>query len=148
MISKEKVIELANVHIENTDLFIVDLNIGKDNKITVFLDGDNGVTVKDCIDVSRAIEHNLDREQEDFELNVMSFGVGEPLKMIRQYKKNISRDIEVISLEGQKVEGELIAADDEKITVSVPAKKKKDAPIEAIFLYEQIKEARIIISFK
>ena len=72
MIDKEKVQSIVNQELEGTDLFLVDLKIGKDNKISVFIDGDNGVTIQNCIDLSRKIESNFDREVEDFELSVFS----------------------------------------------------------------------------
>ena len=75
---------------ENPSLFLIDLSISEGNKIRVILDGDAGVTVENCMAISRAIEHNLDREEEDFSLEVMSAGVSEPLKITRQYKKSYS----------------------------------------------------------
>ena len=87
-----KVAQLLNeVLEENKSLFLIDLSISQDNKIKVILDGDSGVTVEDCIAVSRAVEHNLDREEVDFSLEVMSAGVSEGLKIPRQFHKNIGR---------------------------------------------------------
>ncbi|MDY4789387.1 MAG: ribosome assembly cofactor RimP [Bacteroidales bacterium] len=148
MIDKEKVQSVVNQELEGTDLFLVDLKIGKDNKISVFIDGDNGVTIQNCIDLSRKIESNFDREVEDFELSVFSSGVGEPLKLNRQYKKNIGRNIEVITNEeGEKIVGELLMVDEEKIVVKVQPKKKKDPIVEKEILIDNIKESKIIILF-
>lgn len=148
MIDKEKVQSIVNQELEGTDLFLVDLKIGKDNKISVFIDGDNGVTIQNCIDLSRKIESNFDREVEDFELSVFSSGVGEPLKLNRQYKKNIGRNIEVITNEeGEKIVGELLMVDKEKIVVKVQPKKKKDPIVEKEILIDNIKESKIIILF-
>lgn len=148
MIDKEKVQSVVNQELEGTDLFLVDLKIGKDNKISVFIDGDNGVTIQNCIDLSRKIESNFDREVEDFELSVFSSGVGEPLKLNRQYKKNIGRNIEVITNEeGGKIVGELLIVDEEKIVVKVQPKKKKDPIVEKEILIDNIKESKIIILF-
>ncbi|MDD3668083.1 MAG: ribosome assembly cofactor RimP [Bacteroidales bacterium] len=148
MIDKEKVQSVVNQELEGTDLFLVDLKIGKDNKISVFIDGDNGVTIQNCIDLSRKIESNFDREVEDFELSVFSSGVGEPLKLNRQYKKNIGRNIEVITNEeGEKIVGELLIVDEEKIVVKVQPKKKKDPIVEKEILIDNIKESKIIILF-
>ncbi|MPL88125.1 Ribosome maturation factor RimP [bioreactor metagenome] len=148
MIDKEKVQSIVNQELEGTDLFLVDLKIGKDNKISVFIDGDNGVTIQNCIDLSRKIESNFDREVEDFELSVFSSGVGEPLKLNRQYKKNIGRNIEVITNEeGGKIVGELLMVDEEKIVVKVQPKKKKDPIVEKEILIDNIKESKIIILF-
>ena len=148
MIDKEKVQSVVSQELEGTDLFLVDLKIGKDNKISVFIDGDNGVTIQNCIDLSRKIESNFDREVEDFELSVFSSGVGEPLKLNRQYKKNIGRNIEVITNEeGEKIVGELLIVDEEKIVVKVQPKKKKDPIVEKEILIDNIKESKIIILF-
>jgi len=148
MIDKEKVQSIVNQELEGTDLFLVDLKIGKDNKISVFIDGDNGVTIQNCIDLSRKIESNFDREVEDFELSVFSSGVGEPLKLNRQYKKNIGRNIEVITNEeGEKIVGELLMVDEEKIVVKIQPKKKKDPIVEKEILIDNIKESKIIILF-
>ena len=104
--------------------------------------------IQDCINVSRAIEGNLDREKEDFELNVMSFGVGEPLVLKRQYKKNLSREIRVIYNDSQVIEGELAEVNDDYIIVRPKPKKKKDKIEDINIAYQNIKEAKIIVSFK
>ncbi|MBP6429279.1 MAG: ribosome assembly cofactor RimP [Bacteroidales bacterium] len=148
MIDKEKVLSIVNEELEGSDLFLVDLKIGKDNKISVYIDGDNGVIIQNCIDLSRKIEGNFDREVEDFELSVFSSGVGEPLMNTRQYKKNIGRNISVITTDGLKTQGELLSVEDDKIVVKEFAKKKKkDAPVEKEIAFESIKEAKIIIIF-
>lgn len=93
---KERVKELLEIGLEeNPSLFLIDFTMGADNSIHVVIDGDNGVTVDDCIKISRAIEHNLDREEEDFSLEVASSGATAPLIMPRQYHKNIGRFLEV-----------------------------------------------------
>jgi ribosome maturation factor RimP len=94
MTFKEKVSELLSEGLkEKPSVFLIDLTITDAFKIIVTLDGDNGVSLQDCIDISRAIEHNLDREEQDFSLEVASFSVGSPLKQTRQYKKNIGRTL-------------------------------------------------------
>ena len=109
---------------QRTDLFLIHWDIGVDNHIKIGIDGDQGVRVQDCIEVSRAVEHNLDRESWDFSIEVLSAGVTEPLIMARQYKKNIGRWLKV-KLEGQEVKGELIAFDDSKLTLSYQVREKK-----------------------
>lgn len=148
MIDKEAIQHLVGQELEGKDLFLVDVKISKDNKISIIIDGDNGVTIQNCIDLSRNIEKNLDREKEDFELSVLSSGVGEPLKLIRQYKKNIGRNIEIITTDSSdKIVGELIMANDEMIVVREKPKKKKDAAIDKEILISNIKESKIIIVF-
>ncbi|MBR6440789.1 MAG: ribosome assembly cofactor RimP, partial [Bacteroidales bacterium] len=114
MIEKIKILELVNNALDGSDKFLVSLKITPDNRIFVDIDGDNGINVDDCIELSRAIESQLDRDEEDFELNVSSAGADQPLKLTRQYRKNIGRDVEVVYLDGEKVEGELTAADEER----------------------------------
>ena len=139
---------------EDKSLFLIDLSISDGNKIRIILDGDEGVTVEDCIKVSRAIEHNLDREEEDFSLEVMSSGVSESLTMPRQYIKNIGRSLKVKVKDGQEFEGEITNVDDEAITLKWKTREPK--PIgkgkvtvqkEAIIPYTDIVEAKVMVKF-
>jgi len=152
---RAKVTELLNEALEaNESLFLIDLLISEGNRIRVILDGDNGVTVEDCIKVSRAIEHNLDREEEDFSLEVMSSGVSESLTMPRQYAKNIGRSLKVKVKEGADIEGEIINVDDDAVTLKWKTREPK--PIgkgkvtvqkEAIIPYTDIVEAKVMVKF-
>ena len=109
---KEKAFELLEKTLEEKrELFLIDFKVSPDNKIKVVLDGDTGVNLEDCIAVSRAIEHNLDREEQDFSLEVTSAGASSPLQLPRQYKKNIGRKLKVKTLDGE-LEGILTAAND------------------------------------
>jgi ribosome maturation factor RimP len=102
----QKVEDLLSLALEqHTNIFLVDLKISADKSIKVILDGDKEVNIKDCINISRVIEGALDRDEEDFSLEVASAGVGSPLKFPRQYHKNLGRKLEVISTEGFKFEG-------------------------------------------
>ena len=139
---------------ENNSLFLIELNIDDANHISVVIDGDNGVSVNDCIAVSRKIEHNLDRDEEDFSLDVASAGVSRPLTMPRQYRKNIGRKLAVTTSEGEKIEGELVKMEDDTITLQWKAREPK--PVgkgkvtvnkEAVLPLEEIKEAKVIITF-
>ncbi|SDL86608.1 ribosome assembly cofactor RimP [Chryseobacterium taihuense] len=136
------------------DLFLIDLKFSAADDITVILDGDNGVSVQDCLDASRAIEFNMDREEHDFSLQVMSAGLSEPLSIPRQYQKNIGREIEVLLNDSSKTEGELIAADEEKVTLILRYRKPKDigkgkvdVEEEKEIPYTEIKKALVIIKF-
>ena len=103
MTFKEKVNELiTEALLEKPSIFLIDLAISDSFKISVGLDGDNGVALQDCIDISRAIENNLDREEQDFSLEVASVGVGSPLKMTRQYKKNVGRTL-IVTTKTEKI---------------------------------------------
>lgn len=151
---KEKVDKLLKqVLDENPSLFLIDYNITQDNSIGILIDGDNGVTVEDCILVSRAIEHNLDREEVDFSLEVGSVGATAPLEMPRQYKKNVGRVLNVKTKDSQ-VEGNLVSADEDKIQLSWKAREPK--PVgkgkhtvqkELEIPYEHIVEAKVMIKF-
>jgi ribosome maturation factor RimP len=147
MIDKEVILKIIEEQVKDSDLFLIDLKIGKDNKISVVIDGDNGVKIQDCINLSRFVEKRLDREAEDFELNVLSSGVGEPLKLMRQYKKNIGRNIEITTFENERFEGELTAADEDKVLIRLKTKHKKDIATEKQISFSDIKEGKIIILF-
>tara|TARA_R110002012_G_scaffold49206_2_gene127359 strand:- start:858 stop:1322 length:465 start_codon:yes stop_codon:yes gene_type:complete len=92
---------------EREDLFLIDFSVGSDHAIKIIIDGDSGVKVEDCMFVSRAIEHNIDREEHDFSLEVMSAGATAPLTLPRQYDKHIGRVLEVKTKDGETVEAEL-----------------------------------------
>lgn len=158
MISKGRVEELINERIAELDngLFVVELSISSSNAIMVELDKyDGGVSVDDCIAVSRNIEHNLDREQQDFELNVSSAGLDRPLRVFPQYVKNIGRTVKVVKQDGVKIEGTLVDVNEERIVLEnsrkekVEGKKKKEVIVEQHELpFSNIKETKIVISFK
>lgn len=152
---RKKVEELLEVALnERSSLFLIELKINDENKILVTLDGDNGVNLQDCIDVSRAIEHNLDREEIDFALEVASVGATTPLMMPRQYVKNIGRKLKVTKVSGEIVEGSVAEANDENVTLEWKAREPKKigkgkvtVEKKAVLPYEEIKEAKVIISF-
>ncbi len=151
---KEKVQELLQDALqENESLFLIDFSIQSGNKIVVIIDGDNGVTVNDCIAMSRAIEHNLDREIEDFSLDVLSAGVSEGIQHRRQYKKNVGRSLAVKTQE-DNIEGKLTTVDEEGILLQWKAREPK--PVgkgkvtvqkEAKIAYDDIVEAKVMITF-
>ena len=154
MTFKEKVFNLVNVALsEKPSVFLIDLTITDNFKIIVTLDADNGVILQDCIDISRAIEYNLDREEQDFSLEVASVGVGSPLKMIRQYKKNVGRTL-IVKLASETIEAQLVDANDEFITLVWEARepKKNGKGKETVqkkqeIPYLEIKEAIVTVTF-
>ncbi|WP_299175053.1 ribosome assembly cofactor RimP [uncultured Allomuricauda sp.] len=151
---REKVKSLLSKALEeNPSLFLIDFMITNDNTIRVVLDGDEGVNLQDCMNISRAIEHNLDREEEDFSLEVTSAGAASPLELPRQYKKNIGRKLKVRTGE-EELEGNLTQASEESITLEwkarepkpvgkgkVTVQKKRDIP------FSEIHEAKVILKF-
>ena len=146
MIEKIKILELVNQALEGSDKFLVNLKITPDNRIYVDIDGDNGVTIDDCIELSRAIEGQLDRDVEDFALDVSSAGADQPLKLTRQLVKNIGREVEAVTYDGAKTEGELIAADEESVTLRI-AGTKKQAPQEVVLQRRDVKTLKVVIKF-
>ena len=144
---------LTQVLLDKPSVFLIDLTITDNFKIIVNIDGDNGVVLQDCIDISRAIENNLDREEQDFSLEVASVGVGSVLKMVRQYKKNVGRTL-IVKLATQTIEAELVEANDNFIILSWKARepKKTGKGKETVqkrqeIPYTDIKEAIVTVTF-
>ena len=137
------------------DLFLIDLHIDDQSRVHVELDGDNGVSLEQCIKVSRHIEHQLDREVHDFSLEVSSAGVTHPLKMVRQYKKNIGRKLAVHTIDNDNFKATLTQADDDQITLEWKARepkpigKGKHTVVKQLQVpYNQIEKATVQIQFK
>ena len=154
MTFKEKVNTLLSEALsERPSLFLIDLTITDAFKIIVTLDDDKGVVLQDCIDISRAIENNLDREEQDFSLEVASAGVSSPLKHIRQYKKNIGRTL-IVKTATENIEAELVEANDDFVILSWEARepkkigKGKETVQKRVEIpYVDIKEAIVTITF-
>ncbi len=151
---KNKVQTLLNDALEeDSNLFLIDFSITTDHKIKVVLDGDLGVTVQDCMKISRAIEHNLDREEEDFSLEVASAGAAAPMVLPRQYKKNIGRKL-AVKTEDETFEANLTDATENGIVLEWKAREPK--PIgkgkhtvqkRKEIDFSDIKEAKVILKF-
>lgn len=133
MIDAAHVREIAEAQMEGTDLFVVEVRVTPANEIVVTVDSDTQVGIDRCVELSRSIEEALDRDQEDFELTVMSAGIGQPLKYLRQYRKLIGSPVEVVLKDGGKIIGKLVDASDNQIAVeyeervTVEGKKTKTA---------------------
>lgn len=151
---KAKVVALIEEALqEKPGVFLIEVSINDAFKIQVTLDGDNGVALQDCIDVSRVIENGLDREEQDFSLEVASVGVGSPLKMIRQYKKNVGRTL-IVKTVSENIEAELVEATDDFIILSWKAREpkkvgkgKETVQKELQLPYSDIKEAIVTVTF-
>ena len=154
MTFKDQVSQLLNdALLEKPTIFLIDLSISDSYKIVVTLDGDNGVALQDCIDISRAIDNNIDREETDYALEVASVGVGSPLKLVRQYIKNIGRTL-IVKVKEETIEAELVAANQENITLSWQARepkkigKGKETVLKQLEIpYSEIKEAVVTVNF-
>jgi ribosome maturation factor RimP len=144
-----EIIGLIDNHLAGTDKFLVDLLLKPGNKIYVFIDGDHGVTISDCVELSRFIESQFDRETEDFDLIVSSSGADQPIKMPRQYPKNIGRSLQVKLSEENMVSGKLEAVNETGIVLTTKGDKKKKLPAETLTIpFHAIIESKVIISFK
>ena len=140
MISKDAVTQWVLEAIQDTDLFITEVNVKKGNVIYVFLDGDHGVSVDACSKVSRYVENKLDRTKDDFELNVSSFGLGRPLLMFRQYRNAEGKMLAV------KIKGVLLKAEEDNIQIETIGTKKNPSIIHRISM-DEIEEAKIEVVF-
>jgi ribosome maturation factor RimP len=154
MITVDKIKKIVDVKIVEGSNFIVDISVKPGNKITILLDNDKGVSISDCVAMSRHVEFSLDRESEDFELNVMSPGLTEPFKTFRQYQKYIEKRVDVVTKENKKLSGKLLSVNNEgilletKISEKSEGKKSKQLLINTINLsFNQIKETKVVISF-
>lgn len=155
MIDNNKVKELALEWLEGKEYFLVDTSVDKENKITVEIDHRDGVWIEDCCELSRWIEEHLDRDVEDFELEVGSAGIGQPLKVLQQYVNSIGYDVEVMTAEGKKLEGMMKSADADGFVVTVIEKQRvegKKRPqlveVDKAFGYSDVKWVKNIIDFK
>ncbi len=155
MISKQKIEELVSQWLQGKDYFLVDIAISSDNKIVVEIDHADGVWIDDCVELSRFIEERLDRDEEDFELEVGSAGLGQPFKVEQQYQNHIGKEVEVLQADGKKVKGLLKAVDGRQFTVSVKEKVKvegKKRPelqdVDHQYDMDEVKYTKYLISFK
>ena len=152
---KAQIAQLLNDFLaEREDLFLIDMKFSATDHIRVILDGDHGVTLQDCLDASRAIEFNMDREEHDFSLEVMSAGLSEPLNSLSQYRKNIGRSLELVMNDSSEIEGELVSVEEDKITLVLKYRKPKDigkGKVDVVeereILYSDIKKALVAIKF-
>lgn len=155
MILKDTVIQLVNSYISDSDYYLVDVNVSSDNGISVEIDAFEGVSLDYCIALSKHIESQFDRENEDFELEVSSAGLTEPFKVLKQYEKNLGNEVEVLTKKGMKISGLLTAANEEFFTITIEKKvqlegsKRKTIVAEDIsFNYNDTKYTKYIIRFK
>lgn len=152
MINKDFVAKLVEEQLVGTDKFLVGLSVSVNNNIKVYLDSDTQLSIDDCAFISRKIEENLDREQEDYELQVSSAGIDSPLVNKRQYVKNIGRDIKLTLNNSKEFKGNLLDVTDEEITINYrytkkQGKKRVKLEEKKTFPFSEIKTAKIVISF-
>ena len=154
MIKKETIINLINEHFTDTDKFLVDVKILKGSVIEIYIDAPNHILIADCVALSRFVEGNLDREKEDFELQVSSPGATEAFKVVQQYKKYIGTKVKIVTKEGSKHEGILMSANENEFVIEETRREKKivgkgnHTVVENITLtYNQTKETKSVLPF-
>lgn len=155
MIDKRMVIQLAEEKLASSGNYLVDVEIQPGNVIIVEIDNDEAVCIDDCVELSRFIEEHLDRDSEDFELEVGSAGITSPFKILRQYQKNIGKEVEVLLASGMKLTGILKSADENGIVLTVEkqvkpegAKRKITVEEDLAYTYNEIKSTKYLIRFK
>lgn len=155
MITKELIEEIVTGQIKQTTIFVVEITVSASNQIRVLLDTPSGISLDECVRISRAIESVLDRDQEDFELEVSSPGLSDPLRILPQYLKNLGRDVEVLLTSGIKFKGTLLSAGEigfsitsqEKVKTPEMKRPKMESVVREI-LYTEVKATKVIVLFK
>ncbi len=154
MIDKTVLAEFINKQLEGTDLYLVDLTVSGQNEITVEIDSDTSVDIDRCVELTREIEGEFSRDEEDYELEVGSSGLTTPFKVKRQYDKNIGNDVEVLAKDGKKYKGLLRRADDDSFTIVSEEKVKHEGSkrpvlekVERTFRYDEVKYTKYLLQF-
>lgn len=155
MIAKEHIHNVVEEILRGTGFFLVDLQVSRGNLIQVFLDHADGISLDQCAELSRKIEENLSRDEEDYELQVSSPGLGQPIRVIQQYRKAIGQKLEILLADGEKIRGILESVREETpeqgaaLTLRLLGSKRKPAPGEPVVIeVGSIGQARIEIEFK
>lgn len=155
MIDKSIVKQLVEEKLASSGNYLVDVSVTPDNSITVEIDNDEGVDIDDCVALSRYLEEHLDRDKEDYELEVGSSGITSPFKVLRQYRKNIGNEVEMLLKNGVKLTGVLTGVTDEGVTLTVEkqvkpegAKRKVTVQEEQSYSFEEIKYTKYLLRFK
>ena len=155
MIEKSVIKTLVDQWLEGKDYFLVDIEISQDNKVVVEIDHKDGVVIDDCVSLSEFINDNLDRDVEDYELEVGSTGLGQPFKVPQQYEINIGEEVEVLDADGRKTKGVLKGVDGNTFTVTTKEKVKEEGKkrpvltdVDKQFEMDKVKYTKYIISFK
>ena len=155
MIDKNVVKGIVEQWLEDKDYFLVDVEVSPDDKIVVEIDHADGVWIEDCVELSRFIEERLSRDEEDYELEVGSAGLGQPFKVPQQYECFVGKEVEVLDGDGRKVKGLLKSVDGNTFGVSVAEKmkvegKKRPQTVKVDHTYEmdKVKYTKYLINFK
>lgn len=154
MISKVKVTEIVNEWLVGKEYFLVDVMVSADNCVSVEIDHADGVWIEDCVQLSKHIEANLNRDEEDYELEVGSAGIGQPFKVLQQYINHVGKEVEVLACDGKKYRGVLVRADEQAFAIVVKVKERPEGakrPImvdkEYAWKYDEVKYTKYLINF-
>ncbi len=154
MIDKQALTTFIESRLEGTDLYLVDLRISSDNNIVVEIDSDTRVDIDRCVELTREIEGEFNRDEEDYELEVGSCGLTSPFKVKRQYEKNIGKEVEVLAADGKKYKGLLKQVGDDFFTILSEEKVKKEGAkrptvenVERTFPYADVKYTKYLLQF-
>ncbi len=155
MIDKNLVKKFVDEWLEGKDYFMTDLTVSADARIVVEIDHEEGVWIEDCVELSKYIESHLDRDEEDFELEVGSAGIGQPFKVLRQYEIHVGEDVEVLTRDGKKIVGVLKEANADNFVVTATekvreegSKRPKLVEVDRTFAYDDVKYTKYLITFK
>ena len=155
MIEKKIVESLVEEWLTDKEYFLVDVEVTPDDRIVVEIDHAEGVWIDDCVSLSRFIEDHLDRDEEDYELEVGSAGIGQPFKVEQQYINNIGKQVEVLAADGKKYKGELTAVDGRSFTVKTQEKQTVEGKKRPVLVYvdktfsmDEVKYCKYVIDFK
>lgn len=155
MIEKSAVSKIVEEWLGGKNYFLVDVTVNPNDKIVVEIDHAEGVWIEDCVELSRYIESKLNREEEDYELEVGSAGIGQPFKVLQQYYNHVDEKVEVLTKAGRKLTGTLKDANEEQFTVGVEKKTKEDGAKrpkvveeDETFTYDEVKYTKYLICFK
>ena len=155
MIEKNTVKEIVGEWLEDKDYFLVDVEISQDDRIVVEIDHADGVWIEDCVELSRYIEERLNRDEEDYELEVGSAGLGQPFKVEQQYRNHIGDEVEVLQQDGQKLKGILKSVDGRRFTLTVQQKQTvegKKRPVivdtDLDFSMDEVRSVKYLLAFK
>lgn len=154
MIEKKKVQEIVEEWLNDKEYFLVDVEVTPDDRIVVEIDHADGVWIEDCVALSRFIEERLSRDEEDYELEVGSAGLGQPFKVEQQYINCIGKEVEVLNADGKKLKGNLLKVEGRNFTISTKEKQKvegKKRPVmvdvERTFSMDEVKYCKYVINF-
>jgi ribosome maturation factor RimP len=148
MILKDQIEKIVSDHFSGSGKFLVELKMKPGDKIALFIDGDNGITIDDCKALTRLIESKFNRDEEDYELMISSAGADQPMKLPRQYLRHIGRTLEITTKTGETISGKLIKASPEAIELEHKPVKKETQKPNTILTFSEIKEGKVVLSFR